>query len=340
MKKMISIDGSLGEGGGQILRTALGLSLVCGQPFHIKNIRANRKKPGLMRQHLTAVHAAMEIGNGSAEGAAIGSKELVFTPGAIRAGSYRFSIGTAGSCTLVLQAILPALLMADKLSKVTLEGGTHNPMAPPFDFLETTFLPLLSQMGAEVIARLDRPGFFPAGGGRMTITVTPQKKLHPIELLTVSPIRFSARAVCAQLPGHIGERELQVVKNELGVADDDLDQVQLDDFGPGNILTIFAHSDQLTETFTGFGRKNVRAEKVALEAVEQARSYSRTAAPVGPYLADQLLIPMALAGSGCFLTGRPTRHTLTNIKVIQHFLGIEIAVVPVGERHWRISMGE
>lgn len=336
---MISIDGSFGEGGGQILRTALGLSLVSGRSFHIQNIRANRKKPGLMRQHLAAVNAAMEIGNALVEGAAIGSDELLFTPRAVRPGRYRFSIGSAGSCTLVFQAILPALLVAGHPSEVTLEGGTHNPMAPPFDFLETTFLPLLSRMGAKITSKLERPGFYPAGGGRMTITVSPQKRLQPIELLTLSSVHFTARAVCAQLPAHIAARELQVVKDEMGVAAGDLEQILLDDFGPGNVLTIFAHSKQLTETFTGFGEKKLRAEKLALATVREAKDYQATAAPVGPHLADQLLIPLALAGSGCFLTGRPTNHTLTNIKVLQQFLDIDVAVDQVREKQWQLRIG-
>jgi RNA 3'-terminal phosphate cyclase (ATP) len=336
-KKMIKIDGSAGEGGGQILRTALGLSLVTGQSFHIINIRANRKKPGLMRQHLTAVRAAAEIGSALVEGAEIGSGKLVFTPAAIRPGSYHFSIGTAGSCTLVFQTILPALLMADGPSELVLEGGTHNPMAPPFDFLEKTFLPLLHQMGAKVTAILDRPGFYPAGGGRIKITVEPAKALRPIEMLSLSNISFSARAVCAQLPGHICRRELGVVQDKLDISDEKIEQVQLDKYGPGNVLSIFVHSDQLTETFTGFGQKNVSAEKVALRTIKQVKAYIQAASPVGPYLADQLLIPIALAGSGCIKTSRPSNHTLTNIEVIKQFLDIDFKLSQVDDDAWEIK---
>src|SRR5688500_5627223 len=128
--EMITIDGSEGEGGGQILRTSLALSLVTGQPFRIVNIRAGRKKPGLLRQHLTAVQAAIAIGDAVADGAEIGSQELVFRPEGIRAGEYRFAVGTAGSTTLVLQTVLPALMLANGPSRVVLEGGTHNPFAP------------------------------------------------------------------------------------------------------------------------------------------------------------------------------------------------------------------
>lgn len=335
---MITIDGSAGEGGGQILRTALGLSLVSGRPFHIHNIRANRKKPGLMRQHLTAVRAAEAIGDAGVEGAGIGSQTLSFDPGRVQPGSYQFSIGTAGSCTLVFQAVLPALLAAEDTTHLVLEGGTHNPMAPPFDFLKHTFLPILRQMGAEVEARLLRPGFFPAGGGRIEITVKPANRLQPIELMSLTNITLSAHAVCAQLPQHISRRELKVVKDKLGLEDDKLKHIQLDEFGPGNTLSIFVRSDQLTETFTGFGQKNLSAEKVALKTVKQVKDYILTQAPVGKYLADQLLIPIALAGSGRFLTDRPTDHTLTNIEIIKKFLDSDFRITQAGKKLWEIAL--
>src|SRR6202140_4872670 len=159
---MILIDGSIGEGGGQILRTALGLSMVTGQPFRIENIRAGRDKPGLLRQHLTAVNAAAEICGANVEGAAISSRELSFSPGNVKSGEYTFSIGSAGSTTLVLQTVLPALLAADGPSSLTLEGGTHNPHAPPIDFLEKAFVPLVNRMGPTVHVALERAGFYPA----------------------------------------------------------------------------------------------------------------------------------------------------------------------------------
>src|SRR5262249_21779317 len=147
---MITIDGSFGEGGGQILRTSLALSLVTGQPFHIEKIRAGRKQPGLLRQHLTAVKAAAQISQAQVEGEKIGSTQLTFAPGSLMAGEYAFAVGTAGSATLVLQTILPALLRANAPSRLTLEGGTHNPFAPPFNFLTKAFLPLIRRMGARV----------------------------------------------------------------------------------------------------------------------------------------------------------------------------------------------
>src|SRR5688572_7099138 len=164
---MIRIDGSVGEGGGQILRTALSLSLATGTPFQIENIRAGRKNAGLLRQHLTAVLAAAEIGSAETAGASLGSTALTFTPKSVRGGEFRFAVGTAGSATLVFQTILPALLLAGTPSRVEIEGGTHNMAAPPFDFLKRTFLPVLRRMGANISLELKRYGFYPAGGGRL-----------------------------------------------------------------------------------------------------------------------------------------------------------------------------
>ena len=161
---MITIDGSEGEGGGQILRTSLALSLVTGQPFRMERIRARRQKPGLLKQHLTAVEAAKTVGCAEVTGAALGSQTLEFPPGPVTPGNYRFAVGTAGSATLVLQTVLPALLTASGLSTLTLEGGTHNPMAPPFDFLANAFMPLIHRMGPSVELELKAPWFLPCRG--------------------------------------------------------------------------------------------------------------------------------------------------------------------------------
>src|SRR5437016_14011706 len=179
---MISIDGSEGEGGGQILRTSLALSLVRGQPFRMERIRARRQKPGLLRQHLTAVEAAKTVGCAEVEGAAMNSQTLEFRPGPVTPGNYRFAVGTAGSATLVLQTVLPSLLTASDRSTLTLEGGTHNPLAPPFDFLARSFMPLIHWMGPNVELELRNPGFYPAGGDRFHARIEPAKRLFPLVL--------------------------------------------------------------------------------------------------------------------------------------------------------------
>lgn len=236
---MIVIDGSEGEGGGQILRTALSLAMVTGQPFRIDKIRARRSKPGILRQHLTAIQAATAVSGAEVEGAAIGSRELSFTPHRVRAGDYRLAVGTAGSTTLVLQTVLPALIGADAPSTLVLEGGTHNPMAPPFDFLARAFLPVLARLGPKVEVRLERPGFYPAGGGRLSVSVTPRGKLAPVEILDRGAIAaVRAKALVANLPVSIANRELSVIGSRLGLGPDSLQpEVVKESVGPGNVVT-------------------------------------------------------------------------------------------------------
>ena len=176
--QFVQLDGAQGEGGGQILRTALTLSMITGQPFRIENIRARRAKPGLLRQHLTAVNAASEICSAEVQGAEPGSSTLRFIPNRIKGGNYLFAIGTAGSCTLVLQTILPALWFADEPSTVVITGGTHNPAAPPADFLIRAWLPLMHRMGVKMTLDLIRHGFYPAGGGEIHATVDPIEALR------------------------------------------------------------------------------------------------------------------------------------------------------------------
>lgn len=326
MPLVIEIDGSEGEGGGQILRTSLGLSLLTGTPFRIHSIRARRERPGLQKQHLAAVLAAAEIGRADVKGAAVGSGVVAFKPGPVQPGSYAFSVGSAGSATLVLQTVLPALLTASGKSTLALEGGTHNPWAPPFDFLDRAFLPLLSRMGAAVTARLERRGFYPAGGGRIALEVRPVPKLAPIELTERGATRaIRATAVVASLPRHVAERELQRVAARF---DRVISKVVEDREarGPGNVLSIEIESEHATEVVTGFGKKGVPAEAVADGACDEARAYLDSGVPVGEHLADQLLIPLALAGGGSFVTGEPSSHARTNMDVIRRFLGTRFEV--------------
>ena len=337
---MIIIDGSYGEGGGQIVRTSLALSLVTGKPFRIDNIRAGRKKPGLMRQHLTALNAAAEIGDARVSGNAIGSRTFTFAPQTIRSGRFHYAIGSAGSCTLVLQTILPALVIADKPSEIILEGGTHNPFAPPFDFLDQTFLPLIGRMGPQADAELEKTGFFPAGGGRFRVSVTPAQVLKPLVLAERGTIlRQKARAAVSNLPLSIAHRELNVVGKKLGWHAACLQAVSVEKAqGPGNVLTIAIESQALTEVFTGFGQRGVSAEKVAARAAGQALDYLDLNVPVGRYLADQLLVPMAIAGGGRFRTVPPSRHTLTNIDIIKHFMDVTCEVNADAGGGWEIEI--
>jgi RNA 3'-terminal phosphate cyclase (ATP) len=340
MTDWITIDGSAGEGGGQMLRTALALSLVTGRPFRIERIRAGREKPGLLRQHLTAVHAAAAVGRAAVTGGELGSTALTFEPSAIEGGEYRWTVGTAGSATLVLQAVLPALIVAKAPSTLTLEGGTHNPFAPPYDFLARTFVPALRRMGATIDTAIDRYGFYPAGGGCYRVSIVPAPSLEPIALLERGDVRVRARALVSALPEEIAKRELTIVRERLGLDRESCHVETVDSsIGPGNILFIAIEGEPVTEIVTGFGEKQVSAEQVAARACAEARALLAAGVPVGPYLADQLLIPMALAGGGAFRTLAPSRHTVTNARVIRQFIDVPIAFDREADTVYRVSIG-
>lgn len=324
---MLEIDGSFGEGGGQILRTALTLSMCTRTPFRITNIRAGRARPGLLRQHLTAVVAAAEVSSAEAIGASIGSQTLTFVPKKIRGGDYRFAIGSAGSCTLVLQTVLPALWQADEPSRVLLQGGTHNQMAPSFHFLERAYLPLLRRMGVDVQATLGRHGFYPAGGGQIEVAVQPAK-LVPLHLCERGArLAGYAEALIAGVPAHVAKRELATLGESLAWPVEQLliKQVHHDE-GPGNVLMATVQHEHVSEVFTGFGEKGLSAEAVAKQVVKELRDYLVSEGAAGSHLADQLLLPLALAGGGSFTTTGLTQHARTNMAVIEKFLPVRFEV--------------
>lgn len=323
MSDIVNIDGSQGEGGGQILRTALALSMALGRPFRIQRIRAGRDKPGLMRQHLTCITAAQAICSAEVRGVEAGSQELEFRPSPVRPGSYHFAVGTAGSTTLVLQAILPPLLAAGGPSRIAVEGGTHNRGAPPYDFFERALAPLLSRMGPAISTRLERHGFYPAGGGRITVDITPAQRLAPLDLPARGEVRaHSARILLSKLPLAIADRELQTIHNILGWPVDRTAIVYPESArGPGNAVMLEIQSEHATEVFSCPGELGKSAERVAEEAAREARDYLASTAAVGPHLADQLMVPISLAGRGAFSTGPLTRHTTTNAQVIALFTG-------------------
>ncbi|MGE0825630.1 MAG: RNA 3'-terminal phosphate cyclase [Candidatus Binatia bacterium] len=325
---MITIDGSQGEGGGQILRTTLALSILTQQPVRIEHIRAKRAKPGLLRQHLIAVQAAAAVSSGHANGAELNSQVLTFAPGKVSGGDYRFAIGTAGSCTLVLQTILLPLLRADCASTVIITGGTHNPAAPPVDFLQRVFVPVLKSMGANIRVELKKYGFFPSGGGEMAARIQPCPTLRGIELCERGALRRGyAEAYISNLPGHIAGRELKTVSELMHWRKDQLFIRGLPEVrGPGNVVSITLEHRHVTEVFTGFGERGVPAEMVAKAACDEALEYLTSNAAVGPHLADQLLLPLALAGHGRFTMPAPTQHFTTNTAVIERFLPVKIKV--------------
>ncbi|MBI1373053.1 MAG: RNA 3'-terminal phosphate cyclase [Phycisphaera sp.] len=333
---MLQIDGSFGEGGGQIVRSSVALAMLTGRAIEVVNVRAGRDKPGLRRQHATAIRAAGQVCGADIEGADVGSCRFVFKPGVVRAGDYRFSIGTAGSTMLVLQTILPALLVAEGTSRVTLEGGTHNPGGPPFDFVERVYVPLINRMGPTVTVDLERCGFYPAGGGSVRVRVEPAAGgvLRGFELHERGGIDEKlARAIVSNLPRHIAERELRKVTSVPWWGGSRAFVEDVPSPGPGNVLTIEVRAVKARELFIAFGRRGVKAEVVAREVLTEARAWIDSDVPVGPHLADQLLLPLAIAGEGAFTTMPLTLHATTHIELIKRFVDVDVTVEEVeGDR--------
>lgn len=325
---MLELDGS--EGGGQLLRSALTLALCTGMGFTMRGIRGKRSRPGLMRQHLTGVQAAVAISGGEAVGATLGSTELTFVPGTVRAGDYAFPVGTAGSTMLVLQTLLPALWRADAPSRVRLEGGTHNPMAPSADFIEHAYLAALARMGVQATLALESYGFHPAGGGAVVATVAPCEQLGVVSFASRGAlVGLEATAIVSGIAAGVGRRELDVVRKRF-----DLDDTRLHlrsvrpAIGPGNALGIrVAHADHV-EYFMGYGERRVSAESVAERLSGQVRRYLDSGACVAEHLADQLLVPMALAGGGDFTTCTASDHLRSNAALIEKFVAVDIDITP------------
>ena len=328
---MIEIDGSLGEGGGQIVRSSLALSMVTGTPVRLYNIRARRNNPGLARQHLTAVKAARQICGGGVEGAELHSRELTFGPGIVQPGEYTFDVGTAGSTSLVLQTVLPPLMIAAAPSTLRLIGGTHNMLAPPFDYLAEVYLPLVQRMGPRFRAELVRHGFYPAGGGEAVVDVQPQEQLASSTLTERGKLLDrNARAIVSRLPLHIAEREVGTLRSKLGWKKKQLRTEEVPSHGPGNVVLATLEFEHLKEMFAGFGKKGVSAENVSGSVAKEVKTYLESDAPAGEYLTDQLLLPLGIAAhQGRTSTFRATTlsgHTQTHIDVIKRFLDVEVTI--------------
>jgi RNA 3'-terminal phosphate cyclase (ATP) len=336
--EMIELDGE--AGGGQLLRTALSLSLCTGVGFKMERIRARRTRPGLMRQHLTAVHAAAAIGQACVQGAELGATSLRFEPGETVPGDYQFSTGSAGSTTLVLQTVLPALWRCKAPSRLRLEGGTHNPLAPSVDFIADTYLPSLRQLGFDARVDLERHGFFPAGGGVVHATVEPCGQLLAGVLDTRGKLdSVEAFAILSALPSDIGRRELAVLEKQLGLADDALHiRAVKPPTGPGNALLVKVRHGYHMETFTAHGQRGVTAESIAHGIAHEVKTYLASGAYASEHLSDQLLLPMALAGSGEFTTHMVSDHLESNARLIEKFLPIDITWEKQAGDIWRVNV--
>jgi RNA 3'-terminal phosphate cyclase (ATP) len=335
---MITLDGRMGEGGGQVLRSSLTLSMLTGKAFRLENVRGGRDKPGLLRQHLTCVNAAAAISNAKVKGAELRSGQLTFIPGAVNNGSYEFAIGTAGSTTLVLQTVLLPLALAKGDSSVTVSGGTHNGKCPSAHNLKHAFLPAMERLGVSTELSIDRFGFYPAGGGQLTLLVAGGATIGPIDLCDRGDgMDMSVCAVVSDLPKRIANRELTVLRERLNLHRKAGRVESVDHpMGPGNAVWVVARTPALTEVFSAVGEKRMRAEDVADHLADQVVEWRDSEAVVGEYLADQLLIPLALGG-GAFTTVKPSLHTTTNMDVIQRFLDVVIRTQEVSPKKWRIS---
>jgi RNA 3'-terminal phosphate cyclase (ATP) len=341
MINTIDIDGSEGEGGGQILRTALALSVITGRPFHLHHIRAKRPKPGLMRQHLTCVQAAAKVGgrdctaiNEQGNVSTLNDQTLHFTPDtnpalAIAAAEYEFAIGSAGSCALVFQTILWPLLLAKGSSKLTLRGGTHNSMAPSFTFLELLKTYFSGSAAPYFEIEIKRHGFYPAGGGEVMIIINPPEKgIAALDLMSRGAL-LQEYAMClhAGIESNVIKREFAGLTAHLGWTSEQLQNCALrSNEGPGNVLLAVLQYEHITHVATSFGERRHRAEDLSNEIVQEINAYKKSSAPVGEHLADQLMIPMALAAwrgeKSRFWTTQLTEHTRTNARIIELFLPV------------------
>jgi RNA 3'-terminal phosphate cyclase (ATP) len=341
---MVVIDGSYGEGGGQVLRTALTLAALTGRTMRIERIRAGRRKPGLRPQHLTAVRAAAAVCEARLEGDGLGSQTLTFAPaGPPSPGQYSFDVataaqgGSAGSVGLVLQAVLLPLALAGGDSHLTLRGGTHVPWAPPVPYLEHVFLPVLARMGVRAQIELVRWGFYPAGGGEIRVQISGHEgPLHPIVLAERKELqRVWGTAAVMNLPAHIPQRMAARSRNVLADAglQARVEPRRLRGAGPGAGIFLFAEytaspgGDTVTVGFTAYGRKGLPAERVAEAACEELLAHHRSGGAADPHLADQLVLPMALAeGESRLRTSQISQHLLTNVWVVRRFLARDVRV--------------
>ncbi|HXY61826.1 MAG TPA: RNA 3'-terminal phosphate cyclase [Nitrospirota bacterium] len=333
-KGVVRIDGSYGEGGGQILRTSLALASALGRPLEIINIRKTRQKPGLQPQHLTSVLAAAAISRAHVEGAELSSTSILFLPGALLGGNYDFNVaekrGSAGSTSLVLQTIMLPLCFADQPANVTVHGGTHVPWCPTFHYLKFIFLPMLSRINAKIALDIKKWGWYPGGGGTVMARVIPCGEMVPIRIPNRGRlIRATGISAVANLPRDIAVRQRNRAVNALlekGI-DADMEIVDASSPGKGTLVFLKVESENSIAGFDALGAIGKRAEEVADEACQSFLTYVKEQAALDPHLADQIVPYLALArGDSVFTTSSITRHLLTNIWVVKQFLDADVQV--------------
>ncbi|MEM7828094.1 MAG: RNA 3'-terminal phosphate cyclase [Candidatus Aenigmatarchaeota archaeon] len=330
---MIEINGSYGEGGGQILRTALSLSCITGKPFRIFHIRKGREKPGLMPQHLTSIMAAKEISDAYVEGGYIGSTDLIFSPRKTKAGEYSFDIGTAGSTLLLLQTIIPPLLFSEHVSKISIKGGTHVPFSPCYDYIEKVFAPFLNSIGIRINLKIKSYGFYPKGGGFIEAEIYPADSISSVEIVERGRL-IGIRGVSsvANLPLSIAERQRAsakaYLKEKLGDwVPIDIKTMDVPSPAEGTFVFLLCESDNVLSGFSSLGRKGKSAERVGEEAASELTAYIRSDGALDPHLSDQIVIYLAMASSTSrFTTSSITDHLLTNLWTIGQFFKFKYSV--------------
>ena len=330
MTNFLIIDGSYGEGGGQILRSTLSLSAITGRPVRIENLRANREKPGLAAQHLTSVRAAAMLCDAEVEGAELGSRALQFSPRKpVRAGDYFLDVaqaregGSAGAVMLVLQTLMLPLVLASGVSTVTLRGGTHVQMSPSYDYVHDVWLPTLARMGVNAELALVRSGWYPVGRGEVQLQITGAAKLLPLRLEHRGPLlAVTGRALAANLPGHICERMASRARDLLDQAEikAEIEPVVLKAACPGAGLYLTAHYENSLAGFGGQGKRGNPAEQIAEETCSALLHHYHSGAALEQHLADQLILPAALCrGESVFGVDHISSHLVTNAWVVQRF---------------------
>mmetsp|Transcript_11351 Transcript_11351/g.34743 ORF Transcript_11351/g.34743 Transcript_11351/m.34743 type:complete len:374 (-) Transcript_11351:504-1625(-) len=332
----VDIDGRHGEVGGQIVRSALALSMATGRPFRVKNVRRNRAVEGLQHQHLASVLAAQEICSAEVRGASIGSTDLSFTPGRVHPGEYTFRAGTAGSAVLVFQTLLPALMCAGERSTLVLHGGTHNPYTPTFDFLQTCYLPAVKLLGPSCEALLQRPGFYPDGGGRFRVNITPtsRSRLRFLQLLSRGRVlRKDVYSVYAKHNYRYANQQARDLIEHMNWLEVSFYNDEWEADCAGMALAVVIEAERINECFTSVAIPRQRRPMAPLvEVVTRLQSYLASHAAVGEFLADQLIVPMALGRGGEFLCTKATSHTLAQIDLVKKFLDVDVIVENSAER--------
>jgi len=326
---MIEIDGSYGTGGGQIIRSAIAMSALTGKPCHITNIRAKRETPGLGYQHLTGVKAIAEICNAEIKGAELRSRELIFIPGKIKSGTFNFDIGTAGSITLVLQALLPAALHAPDSVVFNIIGGTNVPLAPSPEYFRHILSGYLRQMGAKIESNTLKYGFYPKGGGKMQVKIEPCKEPKPLNLTERGKLmKIDCWSIASQelRKAEVAERQIKGFEKELTMKIEKKNLIYCDSLSTGSALHAHAHYENCKLGADFLGKRGFPAENVGKECAKMLKNEMQSEGCVDSHAVDQILPFMAFAGKGKILAAKITDHARTNIWTIEQFLPVKFSI--------------